>query len=42
MRSVAGANNTAMGNNAVALNIPVSPAGASDTGQTSSALYILD
>ena len=42
MRSVAGAANTAMGNGAVALNIPVSPAGASDTGQISSAQYILD
>jgi pilus assembly protein CpaC len=42
MRSLAGASGTAKGNGAVAQTVPVSPAGASGTGQTSSARYILD
>ena len=42
MRSVAGATGAAKGNGAVAQTVPVSPAGASGSGQTSSAQYILD
>ena len=42
MRSVAGAPGTAKGNGAVAQTVPVSPAGASGSGRTSSAQYILD
>jgi pilus assembly protein CpaC len=42
MRAVPGASGFATGNGAVAQTVPVSPAGASGSGQTSSAQYILD
>ncbi len=42
MRSVADAAGTAKGNGAVAQTVPISPVGASGSGQTSSARYILD
>ena len=42
MRSVAGAAGAAKGNSTVAQTVPVSPVGASVSGQASSAQYILD
>jgi len=42
MRSVADTAGTAKGNGAVAQTVPISPIGASGSGQTSSARYILD
>ncbi len=42
MRSVAGVTGAARGNGTVAQTVPVSPAGASVSGQASSAQYILD
>ncbi len=42
MRSVAGAAGVAKGNGTVAQTVPVSPVGASVSGQASSAQYILD
>jgi pilus assembly protein CpaC len=42
MRSVPGADGSAKGNGAIAQTVPVSPAGASGSGRTSSAQYLLD
>lgn len=42
MRPLASANGTTKGNGAVAQTVPVSPAGASGSGQASTAQYILD